>query len=129
MLGAVGNPGRGLYQSDYWRWLHYTRNVTAVSSACMVVRKSVFESVGGFDESLSSDYADADFCLRLRESGLEIILEQRATLVYEGSHQACSNKEQGRFRQKWGKLLASSDRYFSKHLRTDREDTSLLIPG
>jgi len=127
MLGAVGNPGRGLYQSDYWRWLHYTRNVTAVSSVCMVVRKEVFESVGGFDEGLSSDYADADFCLRLRESGLEVILVQRATMVHEETSPAGSREEQDRFRKKWGKLLASTDRYFSPHLRTDREDTSLLI--
>jgi GT2 family glycosyltransferase len=128
MLGAVGNPGRGLFQSDYWRWLHYTRNVTAVSSACMVVRKSVLESVGGFDASLSSDYAAADFCLRIRELGLEIILEQRATLVVEGTRPVGSRGEQ-EFRKKWGKLLTAPDPYFSPHLRRDREDTSLIIPG
>lgn len=127
MLGAVGNPGRGLYQSDYWRWLHYTRNVTAVSSVCMVVRREVFESVGGFDAAFSSDYADADFCLRLRELGLEVILEQRATLVHEGTGRAVPGEQQERFRKKWGKLLATTDRYFSAHLRADREDTSLLI--
>jgi GT2 family glycosyltransferase len=127
MLGGVGNPGRGLYQSDYWRWLHYTRNVTAVSSVCMVVRKEVFEAVGGFDDAFTSDYADADFCLRLRELGLEVILEQRATLVQQGVPPAVSREQQERFRKKWAKLLASTDRYFSPHLRTNREDTSLLI--
>jgi O-antigen biosynthesis protein len=39
MHGGAGYPGRGLYQSDYWRWLDYTRNVTAVSSACLVTLK------------------------------------------------------------------------------------------
>jgi GT2 family glycosyltransferase len=129
MLGGVGNPGRGLYQSDYWRWAHYTRNVTAVSSACMVVRREVFESAGGFDEAFSSDYADADFCLRLRELGLEVILEQRATLVHDGASPPASREQQERFRKRWGKLLAATDQYFSPHLRTDREDTSLKIPG
>jgi len=128
MLGGVGNPGRGLYQSDYWRWLHYTRNVTAVSSVCMAVRKEVFESVGGFDTALSSDYADADFCLRLRELGFEVILEQRATLVHGKERLPGSREQQERFRKKWDKLLASTDRYFSPHLRADREDTSLRIP-
>ncbi len=85
LMGGVGNPGRGLFESDYWRWLHYTRNVTAVSSACMVVRREVFESVNGFDESLTGDYRDADFCMRLREAGYEIILEQQATLVSIGT--------------------------------------------
>jgi hypothetical protein len=83
--------------------------------------------VGGFDEALTSDYADADFCLRLRELGLEVILEQRATLVHEGLRPAGSREQQERFQKKWAKLLASTDPYFSPHLRTDREDTSLLI--
>jgi len=126
LLGRVGNPGRGLFQSDYWRWLHYTRNVTAVSSACMVVRKDVFDSVHGFDESLTGDYADADFCLRLRESGFEIILEQRATLVHAGTRPSGSREQQDRFRKKWGNL---TDPYYCRHLRTDREDTTLKIPG
>ncbi len=125
LLGGVGNPGRGLFQSDYWRWLHYTRNVTAVSSVCMVVRKEVFESVNGFDGSLTGDYADADFCLRLRESGLEIILEQRAVLTHGKPAPSGSKEQQDRFRKKWGNLM---DPYFSRHLRTDREDTSLKIP-
>jgi GT2 family glycosyltransferase len=125
MLGGIGNPGRGLYQSDYWRWLHYTRNVTAVSSVCMVVRKEVYELAGGFDESLGSDYADADFCLRLRELGLEVILEERATLIHGKVRAAGSGKQRDRFLKKWGRLLETSDPYFSPHLRSDREDTSL----
>jgi GT2 family glycosyltransferase len=129
MLGGVGNPGCGLYQSDYWRWVHYTRNVTAVSSVCMAVRKEVFESVGGFDAGLGSDYADADFCLRVRELGLEVVLEQRATLVHDKGRPPGTGEQRERFRKKWGKLPATTDRYFSPHLRADREDTSLKIPG
>lgn len=129
MLGGVGNPGRGLYQSDYWRWLHYTRNVTAVSSVCMAVRKEVFESVGGFDVALGSDYADADFCLRVRELGLEVVLEQRVTLVHKGAGPPGSREQRERFLKKWGELVASTDPYFSPHLRADREDTSLKIHG
>jgi O-antigen biosynthesis protein len=125
MMGAVGRPGRGLYESDYWRWLHYTRNVSAVSSACMVVRREVFEAVNGFDASLTGDYADADFCLRVRELGYQIILEERATLVSAASRTTASREQRQRFEERWGKL---KDAYFSKHLRTDNEDTSLKIP-
>jgi O-antigen biosynthesis protein len=125
LLGGVGNPGRGLFESDYWRWLHYTRNITAVSSACMAVRREVFESVNGFDDPLTGDYRDADFCMRLQERGFEIILEQQATLVYSGKNAAASTDQQKLFEKKWGKL---TDPYFSKHLRRDREDTSLKIP-
>ena len=48
------------------------REVSAVTTACMMVRRTVFEEVGGFDEKLRN-FDDYDFCLRLRESGYKII--------------------------------------------------------
>ncbi|HEX4595126.1 MAG TPA: glycosyltransferase [Bryobacteraceae bacterium] len=129
MPGGAGYPGRGLYQSDYWRWLDYTRNVTAVSNACLVTRKQVFEAVGGFDAAFQSDLAAVDFCLRVREAGLEIILEQRACLIHEERDRIRpSEEEQELFRQKWHRVLAQEDRYYSRYLRLDREDTSVRMP-
>ncbi len=126
---GAGYPGRGLFQSDYWRWLDYTRNVTAVSGACLVTRKQVFESLGGFDDAFRSDLADVDFCLRVRQAGLEVILEQRACLIHEERDRVRpSSKEQELFRKKWHRILAKPDPYYSRYLRLDREDTSLRMP-
>jgi GT2 family glycosyltransferase len=126
MAGGAGYPGRGLYQSDYWRWLDYTRNVTAVSSACLVTRKQVFESVGGFDAAFGSDLAAVDYCLRVREAGFEVILEPRACLIHDVRDQTRSSREeQEYFRKKWPAVLAKEDPYYSRYLRLDREDTSL----
>jgi O-antigen biosynthesis protein len=129
MPGGAGYPGRGLYQSDYWRWLDYTRNVTAVSSACLVTRKQVFDSLGGFDEAFHSDLAAVDFCLRARQAGFEVILEQRACLVHrERDRLQPSSAEQELFRAKWAAILANPDPYYHRYLRLDRENTSLRLP-
>ena len=129
MSGGAGYPGRGLYQSDYWRWLDYTRNVTAVSSACLVTRKQVFESVGGFDDAFRSDLAAVDFCLRVRQAGFEVILEPRACLIHEERDRGeLSSEEQEFFRKRWHQILAKPDPYYSRYLRLDREDTSLRMP-
>jgi GT2 family glycosyltransferase len=129
MQGGAGYPGRGLYQSDYWRWLDYTRNVTAVSGACLVTRKQVFESVGGFDSAFHSDLAAVDFCLRVRQAGHEVILEQRACMIHAGRDRPQpSAAEQERFRNKWAAILEKPDPYYHRYLRLDREDTSLRLP-
>jgi GT2 family glycosyltransferase len=129
MSGGAGYPGRGLYQSDYWRWLDYTRNVTAVSSACLVTRQQVFESVGGFDDAFRSDLAAVDFCLRVRQAGFEVILEPRACLIHEERDRVQpSSEEQELFRKKWHHILAKPDPYYSPFLRLDRDDTSLRVP-
>jgi GT2 family glycosyltransferase len=129
MAYGAGYPGRGLYQSDYWRWLDYTRNVTAVSSACMVTRKEVVESVGGFDQRFGSDLGDVDFCLRVRQAGLEIILERGVCLIHEErDRNQPTDQEQTLFRKKWAGILAKPDPFYSRYLRLDREDTSLCFP-
>ena len=129
MPGGAGYPGRGLYQSDYWRWLDYTRNVTAVSSACLVSRKQVFESIGGFDDAFQSELAAVDFCLRVREAGFEVIVEQSVNLIHEERARARpSPDEQERFRKKWHQILSKPDPFYSRFLRLDREDTSLRTP-
>jgi len=129
LSGSISYPGRGVYQSDYWRWLDFTRNVTAVSSACLVTRKPVYESVGGFDHALRSDLAAADFCLRVREAGFEVILEQRACVIHEERDRAQpSGEELELFRKKWREILTKPDPYYHRYLRLDREDTSLRVP-
>jgi GT2 family glycosyltransferase len=55
------------------RQLQVTRNCSAVSSACMLTRREVFQRAGGFDEKLSGEFADVDLCLKIQRAGHLIV--------------------------------------------------------
>jgi GT2 family glycosyltransferase len=62
-----------------------SQNYSAVTAACMLVRKTIFDDLGGFDENLANNFNDVDFCLRLRERGLEILWTPYANLMHRES--------------------------------------------
>ena len=64
------------------RQLQITRNCSAVSSACMLTRRDVFEQAGGFDESLSGALADVDLCLKIRRADYLIVYTPFAKLYW-----------------------------------------------
>lgn len=70
------------------------REVPSVTSACMMVKKSVFEEVGGFDEGYIFGWEDTDICLRVREKGYKIYYNGQAI----GHHHHFGSKDRGRFR-------------------------------
>ena len=75
--GAAGHVFAGL-QPDEPGYLHMavtTRECTAVTGACLATRRTVFEDLQGFDESLGIDLNDIDYCLRARQAGLWVIYE------------------------------------------------------
>jgi O-antigen biosynthesis protein len=59
-MEGAGHLHRNTFGSPYWNWLPFTRNVSAVTGACLAIRKSVFEELGGFDESFPVNYNDVD---------------------------------------------------------------------
>jgi O-antigen biosynthesis protein len=61
------------------------QNYSAVTAACMVLRKTVFHEVDGFDENLPKNFNDVDFCLRLRERCWQIIWTPYANLIHHES--------------------------------------------
>lgn len=105
------------------------REVSAVTAACMVVRRSVFVEAGGFDEAnLPVAYNDVDLCLRLRERGYRNILTPFAELVHRGSASrgtddtpAQRDRLRGEIdymRRRWGDTLLH-DPYFSANFSLD----------
>jgi len=90
------------------------RNWSAVTGACLMTRRDVFEAVGGFDERLPIAYNDVDFCLRARERGLRVVYEPGATLLH---HESASRsrfdpwRDTRRFQRRWRELLLSGDPY------------------
>ena len=61
---------------------HVARNVSAVTGAVLMVRRAVFEEVGGFDERIAVALDDVDLCLRIRERGYRIVYTPEATLIH-----------------------------------------------
>ena len=109
------------------------REVPAVTAACMLVRKDLFEKVGGFDERYFYGYEDVDFCLKIRKIGYRIIYCPTSTLFhYEFGTQNFEFKDEKRknrtinievFTNKWyrflkKKLLRSEERRVGKECRS-----------
>jgi GT2 family glycosyltransferase len=109
------------------RQLQVTRNCSAVSSACMLTRREVFQQAGGFDERLSGALADVDLCLKMRSAGYLIVYTPFAKLNW---HEAQSEKVdpsgEAILRQRWQDIL-ERDPYYNPNLSRERVDFSLGI--
>lgn len=125
------NPG-------YCGRLFLTQNLSAVTAACLVVRKEVFDAVGGFDEqNLTVAFNDVDLCLRIREAGFynvwtpyaEMYHYESASRGYEDTpeKQARFNKEVAYMKKRWGEDLLLDPAY-NPNLTLDREDFSFAWP-
>ena len=108
--GAMENGGQ----------LQMVRGYSAVTAACMLVRREVFDEVGGFDErTFAASYNDVDFCLRLRERGYAVVYTPFARVVHHESasrgKERSNPKEVEALRKKWGAVLAR-DPFGNQHL-------------
>ena len=130
MIGTpngAGHPGRLSNGSPLWPWLTITREVSAVTGACLLMPRAVFNKIDGFDEIFPVNYNDVDLCLRTAKAGYRIILEARAILEHAESATRVIGiryAERQRFLERWGDLLAQGDPFFNPNL-TDNE---LLLP-
>jgi GT2 family glycosyltransferase len=123
--------------SGYYCRPHLIQNLSAVTVACMLTKKSLFEKVGGFDElNLPVAFNDIDYCLKLREKNYLIVYTPDAVLYhYESISKGYEDtpKKQARFlrevkymREKWGDIL-DNDPYYNPNLTKEKEDFSLNI--
>jgi O-antigen biosynthesis protein len=122
--------GRFRVESAYWPWLRMTREVTAVTGACMVVRRSVWDELGGFDPQFPVNYNDIDFCLRAGERGYRVLIEARAVLTHEESRTRIATvrpEESELFYQRWGSVMNAPDRYFNPQL--GHQDDTIQLPS
>ncbi|MBQ3069687.1 MAG: glycosyltransferase [Clostridia bacterium] len=106
--------------------LCFVRNVSAVSSSCLMVRRSLFNDVGGFDRSLSSCYGDSDFCLKLRERGLQNLFTPHAELVIHTPCKPCRDRTAAiLFESRYLDVLRAGDPYFNPHFSHKHTDIRL----
>ena len=111
------------------RQLQVTRNCSAVSSACMLTRRDVFEQAGGFDESLSGALADVDLCLKIRRADYLIVYTPFAKLYWHATHDDKQDASgDAILRQRWANVL-ERDPYYNPNLSRERADFSLEISG
>ena len=117
--------------------LCYAQDVSAVTGACLLVRREWFDRLGGLDESFAVALNDVDFCLRLRGLGLLNVFTPFAELYHfesksrgldDSSERAARyDEESARFREKWKAVLEAGDPYYNPNFSLDRSDFSLRI--
>ncbi len=96
--------------------IHHRRAYQAVTGACMLVRKSLYDRLGGFDEGYRNGFEDVDFCLRARELGVKIYYEPRAVVIHETEatpgRKDHDNENLERFFERWaGKIKSDFKMY------------------
>lgn len=137
-LGDVAGHAHRYFPEDstgYLNRLNCTQYISAVTGACLLVRKEIYEEVNGLDEkNLTIAYNDVDFCIKVREAGYNNVWTPHAKLYhYESISRGSENslKKKLRYREevkymhrKWGKILRE-DPYYHPFLTNKREDFSL----
>ncbi|HEV2859954.1 MAG TPA: glycosyltransferase [Pyrinomonadaceae bacterium] len=109
-----------------------TQNFSAVSGACLVTRRAVFDEAGGFDASgLPRLYWDVDFCLRVRARGYRVLWTPYAELYETRALNRTAAPPEGpeaaRIKGRWGDLLAD-DPYYNPNLSLERADFAVAVP-
>ena len=137
--GIAGHAHAGLRRGEpgYFARAHLAQDVSAVTTACALVKREVYLEVGGFDENLAVTFNDVDFCLRLREAGYRIVWTPYAELIHhESASRGFDNSapKQVRFlaevdhmKSKWGDIL-QHDPFYNPNLSLDEDLFTLAFP-
>ena len=137
--GVAGSVFVGL-KRGYTGYMHRAsiqQNLSAVTAACMMVKKPVFEEVGGFEEKLKVAFNDIDFCLKIREKGYLIVYDPYVELYhYESKTRGAEDTTEKirRFqseieymRSHWNSILKNGDPAYNPNLSLKKWDYSLRV--
>jgi GT2 family glycosyltransferase len=140
ILGLGGIAGHGFAgerrsATGYCRRIICRQELSAVTAACMMVKREAFDAVGGFDEELEVTFNDVDLCMRIRGAGYRIIYDPYAELYhYESKSRGAENtpekverfhREIRYFQERWRKELEKGDPFYSPCLTRKKTDFSL----
>lgn len=136
LLGYKGRAGH-MYRYASPHWLGYwargvlIQNLTAVTAACMVIKKEIFDAVGGFDEkNLTITFNDVDLCLRIHQKGYRNLYTPYAELYHHESKTRgllAFQSEEDYFVTRW-KSCIENDPAYNPNLTLDSENFSLSFP-
>ncbi|RQW10156.1 glycosyltransferase [Paenibacillus rhizophilus] len=140
-LGGVAGHSHKHFASDssgYYRRLKIVSNYTAVTAACLMIRKEIFFEVNGLEEELQVAFNDVDFCLKVWSLGYNNLWLPHVKLYhYESKSRGYEDtpEKQLRFageiewvKNRWSKIL-NNDPAYNPNLSKDREDFSIGIPS
>ena len=130
VLGVVGAAAHAFHQHPgvspgYAGSAIMVRNYSAVTAACMMTRRTVFDEVGPFDEKFPADFNDVDYCLRLQRAGYRVVYTPWAQLYHHESasfglrRQDLNELEE--FRRRWADRI-DRDPYYNPNLTRDFPD-------
>jgi len=135
VLGLSGGADHAFYglpgdEPGYFGLAAVARNCAAVTAACLMTRRRVFEEVGGFDPSLDVAFNDVDLCLKMLAAGYRVVWTPFAVLYhYESSTRRKAHPVENTryFLKKWGDLIRRGDPYYNPNLALDRFDFNIRL--
>ena len=130
-IAGIPHLGMDAALPGYFGKARLLQEVSAVTAACMFVRKADFDAVGGFEEELRVAYNDIDLCLKIRALGKVILADPDITLIHKESRTRGSDKHGARaqrlneeanwMRERWAQEL-DNDPYYSPNIDLGRVD-------
>ena len=135
--GMAGHTfiGCSRYDNGYFSRIICAQDYSAVTAACMMTKKSIYEEVGGLTEEFKVAFNDIDFCMKVREKGYLIVYNPAVELYhYESKSRGLEdtpekverfNSEVNRFLDRWDKELKAGDPYYNVNLSLNRSDFGL----
>jgi len=112
-----------------------TQDYSAVTAACLLTKKEIFDKVGGFDEEFKVAFNDIDYCLRVRELGKKVVYNSFAALThYESKSRGAEDTPEKKqrfadeirmFQERWADILRDGDPYYNVNLALDRADFAI----
>lgn len=137
MGGIAGHvfTGESRQSTGYFSKTLLQQDLSAVTAACLMISKQLFDEIGGLDEGLKVAFNDVDFCLRVRKTGHLVMLDPRVLLYhYESKSRGTEDtpEKMRRFdsevnfmKERWSEILEAGDPYYNKNLTLLRGDCSL----
>ena len=136
-IGGIANPGHKHFPADsvgYFKRLAVVANYSAITGACLMIQRVLWEQVNGFDENLKIAFNDVDFCLKLLQNGFRHVVLPHVTFYhYESKSRGLENttikkkrlkQETAYMKKRWGTLL-QNDPFYNPNLTQKVEDFRL----
>lgn len=135
--GLAGHTfiGKNRYDAGYCGRIICAQNYSAVTAACMMTKRSVFEAVGGLTEELEVAFNDIDYCMKVRKLGKLVVYTPYAELHhyesksrgYDDSPEKVErfNREADILVSYWRDIIEGGDPYYNRNLTLDKSDFSM----